>query len=114
MGLRPCMVCKKPTAGARCQRHQLPDTRPSASARGYDSGWRKISQAAIAAHRRQWGNQCPGYDCPPHPATDLTGDHIIPLSEGGRNEPGNMQVLCRSCNTSRRNISQARRSQGMV
>lgn len=30
---------------------------------------------------------------------DLTLDHIVPLSRGGRNEPSNLQALCRSCNS---------------
>lgn len=33
---------------------------------------------------------------------DLTADHIIPLSRGGTNE-GPRRVLCRSCNSGRRN-----------
>jgi len=32
---------------------------------------------------------------------DLTGDHIVPLSEGGMNALSNIGVLCRSCNAQR-------------
>jgi 5-methylcytosine-specific restriction endonuclease McrA len=29
---------------------------------------------------------------------DLTGDHIVPFSQGGMDVPSNIRVLCRSCN----------------
>ena len=28
----------------------------------------------------------------------LTGDHIIPIGQGGRNVRPNLQLLCRACN----------------
>jgi len=30
---------------------------------------------------------------------DLTIDHIVPRSKGGTDDPGNLRVLCRSCNS---------------
>lgn len=42
-----------------------------------------------------------GYKCLKCKCTDyfqLTIDHIVPLSEGGKNIPSNMQTLCQVCN----------------
>jgi 5-methylcytosine-specific restriction endonuclease McrA len=48
------------------------------------------------------GNQCPGcfksFDNISH-----TIDHFIPLSRGGTNWSDNLQLLCRSCNCSKKN-----------
>lgn len=30
---------------------------------------------------------------------DLTRDHIIPLVKGGTNDPSNIRIVCRSCNS---------------
>lgn len=35
-------------------------------------------------------------------ADELTVDHIVPLSRGGENELENMQILCKSCNSRKR------------
>lgn len=34
-----------------------------------------------------------------HSESDLTIDHVIPMSIGGKHEVENLQVLCRSCNS---------------
>jgi 5-methylcytosine-specific restriction endonuclease McrA len=36
----------------------------------------------------------------PHTATraELSVDHIIPLADGGSNDPSNFQVICVTCN----------------
>jgi 5-methylcytosine-specific restriction endonuclease McrA len=35
------------------------------------------------------------------PDIELTVDHVVPLSQGGRNSIENLQPLCRACNTSK-------------
>jgi len=55
---------------------------------------------AVADWRAKHGDVCPGYNRPPHPATDLTADHLLPRAQGGG--PGSpLAVLCRSCNSAR-------------
>jgi 5-methylcytosine-specific restriction endonuclease McrA len=55
---------------------------------------------AIDAHIARYGQVCPGYGVLPHTAIreELSVDHIIPLADGGRNDPSNFQVLCLTCN----------------
>jgi hypothetical protein len=64
--------------------------------------WQERTQAehVVAAWIEEHGYVCPGYKRAPHASTDLTADHIMPLHLGG--DPlGEMQVLCRSCNSRR-------------
>ncbi|GII88263.1 hypothetical protein Ssi03_62530 [Sphaerisporangium siamense] len=53
--------------------------------------------ATVRAWRARYGNWCPGYGVPAHPARDLTADHITAVAAGGR-EDGPLTVLCVSCN----------------
>lgn len=46
------------------------------------------------------GWNCPGWKRAPHPATDLTADHLDPPGLGGP-ETGPLGVLCRSCNSAK-------------
>lgn len=103
---RPCLDCGTLTRNpSRCDEHQAAwearrDARRGTSAqRGYDSQWRRTAATAVTEWRAEHGDWCPGWDTDPHPATDLSGDHKTPLSRGGTNDPDNVQVLCRGCNS---------------
>lgn len=103
---RPCLGCGRLTRNAsRCDtcqsayQRQRDAARGTASRRGYTSQWRKVSQAAIAAHRAELGDWCPGYNVPGHSASDLTADHHIPKARGGTDAQENVTVLCRGCNS---------------
>lgn len=107
---RPCLKCGHLTRNAsRCDTCQAAwqqrqdQQRGSAHQRGYTAQWAAISRAAVSAHRSQVGDWCPGWQIPAHAATDLTGDHIVPKDHGGTDEPSNVQVLCRGCNSRKHN-----------
>jgi 5-methylcytosine-specific restriction endonuclease McrA len=83
--VRDCSRCLKCHATYRT-------SKLSASKRGYDSKWRRLSKEL--RRLQPWCSFC-GL------AADLTVDHIVPLSMGGSNEVSNLRVLCRSCNSGR-------------
>jgi hypothetical protein len=58
-------------------------------------------KATVDAWVQRHGPLCPGYDVAAHPSEDLTSDHVIPVAAGGR-EDGPLTVLCRACNTRKR------------
>ena len=101
--LRPCKVpnCPHVQDGPRCDQHSLEHgrfqraTTPTKVHRDAD---RPRRAAAVAAHRAQHGDWCPGWGRPAHASTDLTADHIVEISHGGAPD-GDLQVLCRSCNS---------------
>lgn len=107
---RPCLVCGTLTRNpSRCDTHQAQwqqqqdRARGSAHQRGYDQAWRTTAARAVAQHRAQWGDWCPGWKIEPHPSKDLTADHIQPKALGGTDSPDNIAVLCRSCNSRKHN-----------
>lgn len=60
----------------------------------------KRRRAAVAQHRAQYGNVCPGWRRLEHEATDLTADHPVAVADGG-DESAALEVLCRSCNAAK-------------
>ena len=104
MTTKPVTICTYPgcttlVSGGRCDRHPYPikpDTRPSASARGYDQHWRRIRAKFLKAHRYcAYNRKCR----PGTPATEV--DHILPLSEGGTSGWHNLRAACKACHSSK-------------
>jgi hypothetical protein len=90
---RPCLACGTPTRnGTRCPTCQQAHNaqRWAAKTTRYRSGpgaqWAQHSRQAIAHHLATNGPTCPGYNTPPHPATDWVTDH-------------DLGPLCRPCNS---------------
>ena len=84
----PCRVCGTPSLEGRCPAHRPPDHRPSPSARGYDRAWRRLSR-----YVRALSPVCA--DC--GATDDLTADHLRWPATG----PGDVEVVCRACNSRR-------------
>lgn len=102
--MKLCTVCGVVTSrsGSRCLIHARLSTRSRHNALYDTRAWQRLSARVIARHRDQYGNHCPGYGRDPHPASDLTADHIVPLAAGGAPlDIGNLAELCRSCNSTK-------------
>ncbi|WP_245796084.1 HNH endonuclease [Actinacidiphila alni] len=106
MPKRPCLDCGTLTTNrSRCDTHQAAwqarqnQRRGSATQRGYGSQWARTASQAVQDHRAEYGDWCPGWGVLPHHATDLTGDHIVAKANGGSDNPDNVAVLCRACNS---------------
>jgi 5-methylcytosine-specific restriction endonuclease McrA len=78
-----CLPCRRAKERARGTR----------TVRGYDNTWLKLSANAIRQH--PYCSRCGSTE-------DLTADHIVPRAKGGRNVFSNVQVLCRACNSAKR------------
>jgi 5-methylcytosine-specific restriction protein A len=97
MLMRPCLDCGRPIPGThkRCALHAKPGNRRGATTteRGYGAAHQRRARAVIAAH--PWCQECGTTE-------NLTADHVTPIANGG--DPlGDLQVLCRSCNSTRGN-----------
>lgn len=93
--MRPCLTCGEPSDGPRCPEHTT-DPKASASARGYDAAWAKLSKRARRA--QPWCSDCGS-------VTDLQADHTPTAWE--RHEAGlpirlqDIDVCCGPCNRAR-------------
>ena len=85
--------CHQFTTGSWCARH----TRQRKAVRNAEAA---RAAEAVAAHRARYGDWCPGWGRGPHRSSDLTADHVTPISKGGAG--GKLRVLCRECNGRRR------------
>jgi 5-methylcytosine-specific restriction protein A len=102
--MKLCTVCGVVTSrpGSRCTIHARQSNRSRHNALYNTREWQRLSARVIARHRGQYGNWCPGFQRNPHPASDLTADHISPLAAGGAPlDIANCAVLCRSCNSTK-------------
>jgi 5-methylcytosine-specific restriction protein A len=99
-----CTVCGVVTSrsGSRCLVHARQSNRSRHNALYSTREWQRLSARVLRAWRGQHGNWCPGYQRDAHPASDLTVDHVVPLSAGGAPlDITNCAVLCRSCNSTK-------------
>lgn len=67
------------------------------------AAWKRRSRADRARHLATVGPICPGWRRDPHRVRpeDLTDDHVVPIVAGGA-LLGETRVMCRSCNSARR------------
>jgi 5-methylcytosine-specific restriction enzyme A len=102
--VKVCTVCGVATsrAGSRCTDHARQSNRSRHNALYSTRAWQRLSARVLRAWRGERGNWCPGYQRGAHPATDLTIDHVVPLTAGGAPfDIANTAVLCRSCNSTK-------------
>jgi 5-methylcytosine-specific restriction endonuclease McrA len=91
----PCLYCGVLSRGSACNAclRQIEARDPRRKNRPYDHEWNKLSK--LARQIQPWCSRCGS-------KKDLTADHILPLAAGGSNILENIQVLCRRCNSGRR------------
>lgn len=95
--LRPCVECGELSTESRCPLHPGSSTPiPSASARGYDAAWRRLS--AKARRAQPFCSDCGATE-------DLTTDHSPEAwarkARGLAVRLSDVEVVCRSCNSRR-------------
>ena len=91
MTTRPCLGCGQLIAsGSRCAQCRRSNTAAERTRRA----------RVVAEWISTYGGWCPGWQRPAHPSSDLTADHVEAVAAGGA-EDGPLQVLCRSCNSTR-------------
>lgn len=103
MAKRPLSVCRHPGCNTLiaisgfCEKHQKENgwwrKKENSGKRGYGHKWRQIRERIFQRDK----GLC--QECLRHgvyvPGTDV--DHIIPKSQGGTDDPSNLQLLCPAC-----------------
>lgn len=99
--LKPCSYpgCPNLTEGSYCVEHQAHERartyiRDPRINKRYDSRWRKIRNAFLAAHPL-----CAECERAGRIVAATEVDHITPLSQGGTHAEENLQALCHSCHS---------------
>jgi 5-methylcytosine-specific restriction protein A len=94
-------LCGAVTPRRMCTRctHQRQQDKAARRPRSWTERQRRAE--AVAQWVAAYGYVCPGWQAPPHPSHDLTADHIDPVARGG-DESGDLTVLCRPCNSRKR------------
>ncbi|MEU9984891.1 HNH endonuclease signature motif containing protein [Streptomyces sp. NPDC050856] len=116
-GVESCIDCTEPTPIGAAARPTTPRTRtvrPSGSVRA--RGQRRAARNDAAARLRRvierkgtaWCDWCLN----DFPTVDVDVDHVRPLSMGGTDTDGNVQVLCRGCHQLKRRRSSGRPPSG--
>ena len=104
--LRRCLDCKASVRGKpRCSDCQRARDRAKRAKRPDldDAAERRRRRELVADHRARIGDWCPGVPelrRPTHPSADLTADHLVEVSLGGRPD-GPLVVRCRTGNSAR-------------
>ncbi len=96
MTLRPCLGCGEPSPASWCLACRPPENKPSATARGYDWAWQKLSTRARRI--QPWCLDC-------GTTVDLTTDHSTQAwarkAAGLPIRLSDVAVVCRPCNSRR-------------
>ncbi len=94
--IKPCRhpACGALTTTKYCQthKHQATAQRGTRHQRGYGKAWDKLRPHIL--RRDPMCQAC-------HRAASTDVDHITPKSQGGTDDPGNLQGLCRPCHRSK-------------
>lgn len=80
------------------RRYGRDDMRRRRGAKGINGG--SYTPADIEAIRERQEGKCAACRCEPE---KLQIDHILAVTKGGTNDPSNIQLLCKSCNVSKKN-----------
>ena len=87
---KPCLVCGEPSDRSRCPEHQNHKSSAGRHAVHLNTTrWKKLSRKL--RRMQPFCSTCGARE-------DLTVDHIVPVSKGGKSTFGNQVAACKSCN----------------